>query len=60
MENSAADPDSSKGIAVKSFYLDADEIDPQNGQQSLFDFKFNVSYGDPQGCGCSPSGASVP
>ena len=23
-------------------------IDPQNGQQSLFDFKFGVSYGDPQ------------
>ena len=25
-----------------------DDIDPQNGQQSLFDFKFGVSYGDPQ------------
>ena len=23
-------------------------IDPQNGQTSLFDFKFDVSYGDPQ------------
>jgi hypothetical protein len=41
-------PDSSKGISVKPFYLDQDEIDPQNGQQSLFDFTFNVSYGDPQ------------
>jgi hypothetical protein len=43
-----ANPDSPVGIDVKPFYLDQDEIDPQNGQQSLFDFKFSVSYGDPQ------------
>ena len=43
-----ANPDSSTGIDVEPFYLDQDDIDPQNGQQSLFDFKFNVSYGDPQ------------
>jgi hypothetical protein len=43
-----ADPESPVGIGVEPFYLDADEIDPQNGQTSLFDFKFNVSYGDPQ------------
>jgi len=43
-----ADPASPTGIEVKPFYLDADDIDPQNGQGSLFDFKFNVSYGDPQ------------
>src|SRR5215211_2712046 len=43
-----ADPVSPVGIDVKPFYLDQDEIDPQNGQQSLFDFKFAVSYGDPQ------------
>jgi Zinc carboxypeptidase/Immune inhibitor A-like, MAM domain len=43
-----ATPDSSTGITVKPFYLDQDEIDPQNGQQSLFDFKFSGSYGDPQ------------
>ena len=36
------------GIGVEPFYLDADDIDPQNGQKSLFDFKFGVSYGDPQ------------
>ena len=36
------------GIDVEPFYLDQDDIDPQNGQQSLFDFKFDVSYGDPQ------------
>ncbi len=30
------------------FYLDQDEIDPQNGQLSMFDFTFAVSYGDPQ------------
>jgi hypothetical protein len=41
-------PVSPVGIDVEPFYLDADDIDPQNGQQSLFDFKFGVSYGDPQ------------
>ncbi len=43
-----ADPVSPTGIEVEPFYLDADDIDPQNGQTSLFDFKFDVSYGDPQ------------
>ena len=41
-------PASPVGIDVEPFYLDADAIDPQNGQTSLFDFKFDVSYGDPQ------------
>jgi hypothetical protein len=51
LARSAADPDDPKspvGIGVEPFYLDADDIDPQNGQTSLFDFKFNRSYGDPQ------------
>ena len=43
-----ATPASPVGINVEPFYLDADDIDPQNGQQSLFDFKFSVSYGNPQ------------
>lgn len=43
-----ANPDSPVGINVRPFYLDADDIDPQNGQTSLFDFKFGESYGDPQ------------
>ncbi len=43
-----ADPASSVGIKTAPFYLDQDDIDPQNGQQSLFDFRFAVSYGDPQ------------
>jgi hypothetical protein len=43
-----ANPASPVGIDVEPFYLDADEIDPQNGQTSQFDFKFGVSYGDPQ------------
>jgi hypothetical protein len=42
------DPASPVGIDVRPFYLDADEIDPQNGQTSLFDFKFSESYGDRQ------------
>jgi hypothetical protein len=41
-------PASPVGIDVEPFYLDADDIDPQNGQTSLFDFKFGESYGDPQ------------
>ncbi len=51
LAHSAADPDdpqSPVGIVVEPFYLDQDDIDPQNGQQSLFDFRFGVSYGDPQ------------
>ena len=36
------------GITLEPFYLDQDEIDPQNGAGSLFDFTFDVSYGDPQ------------
>ena len=43
-----ANPSSPVGIDAEPFYLDQDDIDPQNGQQSLFDFKFAVSYGDPQ------------
>jgi Zinc carboxypeptidase/Immune inhibitor A peptidase M6 len=43
-----ANPASPVGIDVEPFYLDQDDVDPQNGQQSLFDFKFAVSYGDPQ------------
>lgn len=51
LARSAVDPDdpvSPVGITVEPFYLDQDEIDPQNGQQSLFDFRFTESYGDPQ------------
>ena len=43
-----ADPVSPVGIDTAAFYLDQDDIDPQNGHQSLFDFRFAVSYGDPQ------------
>lgn len=43
-----ANPVSPVGIGVAPFYLDQDDIDPQNGQQSVFDFRFTVSYGDPQ------------
>ena len=51
LARSARDPEDPKSpvdIDVEPFYLDADDIDPQNGQTSLFDFKFNASYGDPQ------------
>jgi hypothetical protein len=43
-----ATPSSPVGIDIEPFYLDQDDIDPQNGQQSLFDFTFTESYGDPQ------------
>ena len=51
LARSAIDPDdpvSAVGITVEPFYLDQDEIDPQNGSHSLFDFTFDASYGDPQ------------
>ena len=51
LAKSAADPDdpeSPVGIETEPFYLDPDHIDRQHGQTSLFDFKFKVSYGDPQ------------
>ena len=42
------DPESSVGIETKPFYLDQDDVDPENGALSMFDFKFKESYGDPQ------------
>ncbi len=51
LARSAADPTSPAspvGITADPFYLDQDDIDPQNGQNAQFDFKFSVSYGDPQ------------
>jgi Zinc carboxypeptidase/Immune inhibitor A-like, MAM domain len=51
LARSAADPDdpeSPVGIETEPFYLDPDHIDRQHGQTSLFDFRFRVSYGDPQ------------
>jgi hypothetical protein len=51
LAQSARDPDdpvSPVGITLEPFYLDQDELDPQNGAQSLFDFTFDTSYGDPQ------------
>ncbi|HET6315143.1 MAG TPA: M14 family metallopeptidase, partial [Chloroflexota bacterium] len=44
----AANPQSPVKITVKPFYLDQTDIDPQNGAQSLFNFSFDLSYGDPQ------------
>jgi hypothetical protein len=43
-----AQPASPVGVALDPFYLDQDDIDPQNGQHSLFDFRFSRSYGSPQ------------
>jgi hypothetical protein len=43
-----AEPVSPVGIETEPFYLDQDDIDPQNGHHSLFDFRFAVSYGDAQ------------
>ncbi|MGH2484273.1 MAG: M14 family zinc carboxypeptidase [Candidatus Limnocylindria bacterium] len=44
----ADDPVSPVGITVEPFYLTQDGLDPQNGAESMFDFTFDVSYGDPQ------------
>jgi len=43
-----ADPVSPVGMTVKPFYLDQVDVDPENGPLAMFDFKFAVSYGDPQ------------
>jgi hypothetical protein len=51
LARSAADPDdpeSPVGIETEPFYLDQAAIDPENGPLSMFDFTFDVSYGDPQ------------
>ena len=42
------DPESSVGMTTKPFYLDQDDVDPENGALAAFDFKFKESYGDPQ------------
>ena len=41
-------PETSTGMDVKPFYLDQDDVDPENGGLAMFDFKFRHSYGDPQ------------
>ena len=43
-----ADPVSSVGMTLKPFYLDQADVDQENGPLAMFDFKFSVSYGDPQ------------
>jgi Zinc carboxypeptidase len=48
---SAPDPDdpvSHLGFTTQPFYLEMDQADPQFSNVPLVDFKFNVSYGDPQ------------
>jgi hypothetical protein len=42
------DTEGTTGIRPKAFYLDQDDLDPENGALSMFDFKFTESYGDPQ------------
>ncbi len=51
LARSAVDPDdpaSPVGITLDPFYLNQDGLDPQNGAESLFDFTFDTSNGDPQ------------
>ncbi|HKF31820.1 MAG TPA: M14 family zinc carboxypeptidase, partial [Jatrophihabitantaceae bacterium] len=43
-----ATPDSSVGATTKPFYLSQTEVDSENGALSMFDFRFDKSYGDPQ------------
>jgi hypothetical protein len=44
----ADDPVSPVGITTQPFYLNLSNLDPQHNAQTLFDFKFSVSYGNPQ------------
>jgi hypothetical protein len=43
-----SDPASPVGAETEPFYLDQAEVDAENGPLSMFDFTFDVSYGDPQ------------
>jgi hypothetical protein len=43
-----ATPDSAVGATTKPFYLSQTEVDSENGALSMFDFRFDKSYGDPQ------------
>ncbi len=43
-----ANPVSHLGNTVKPFYLETSSIDPEKSNNSLSDFRFTVSYGDPQ------------
>jgi hypothetical protein len=56
LAKSAKDPDdpvspAGVGIDTKPFYLDQAELDRENTPLAMFDFKFDVSYGDPQPVG---------
>ena len=51
LARSATDPDdpqSPVGFTAESFYLSQADADPENGPLSMFDFTFDVSYGNPQ------------
>ena len=41
-------PTSHLGTTVKPFYLSQTEVDAENGALSMFDYRFDKSYGDPQ------------
>ena len=41
-------PSSHLGTTVQPFYLSQTEVDAENGTLSMFDFRFDKSYGDPQ------------
>ena len=41
-------PETATGMSTKPFYLDQDEVDPENGALAMFDFTFGESFGDPQ------------
>jgi hypothetical protein len=43
-----AEPVSHLGNTTKPFYLDVSAIDPEKTNNPLSDFRFSVSYGDPQ------------
>src|SRR4029077_2316893 len=43
-----ATPDSGRRATAKPFYLSQTEVDAENGALSMFDFRFDKSYGDPQ------------
>ena len=43
-----ANPVSHLGNTVKPFYLETSSLDPEKTRNPMSDYRFSVSYGDPQ------------
>ena len=48
LARSAPDPSNPAGATMRPFYLEMASVDPEKSGNPLVNFKFDVSYGDPQ------------